>query len=145
MAEMECCHQCLWKSHVFHRPRGAACQVMHLICTTTKTYTSAKTLSTGLVFRLFLFPFFPFSGSTSFRCMPQLCSLHYPSVLKAHMKMTLTNIIFIATCVICKVRVIDDLINHEYLFLIISNIHYALSKEDFVVRFVYWSSYPEWE
>lgn len=53
--------------------------------------------------------------------------------------MTLTNIILIATCFICKVRVCDDLINHEYLLLIISNIQYGLSKEDFVDRFIYFA------
>ena len=52
--------------------------------------------------------------------------------------MTLTNIILIATCVICKVRVRDDVINHEYLFLIISYIQYGLPKEDFVDGFVLW-------
>lgn len=59
--------------------------------------------------------------------------------------MTLTNIILIATCFICKVRVCDDLINHEYLLLIISNIQYGLSKEDFVDRFIYFAYWPEWE
>lgn len=74
------------------------------------------------------------SGSTSFRkCMPQLHSLWLPSVfLKARIKMTLTNIIVIATCVICKVRVRDDVINHEHLLLIVSNIQHGLPKEDFV-------------
>lgn len=52
--------------------------------------------------------------------------------------MTLTNIIFVATRVICKFRVRDDFINHEYLFLIISNIQYGLSKEDFVDGFLLW-------
>lgn len=52
--------------------------------------------------------------------------------------MTLTNIILIATCVISKVRVRDDVINHEYLFFIISNIQYGLSKEDFIDGFVLW-------
>lgn len=56
--------------------------------------------------------------------------------------MILTNIVLIATCVICKVRVRDDLINHEYLFFIISSIQYGLSKVDFVDRFVYWPSCP---
>ena len=52
--------------------------------------------------------------------------------------MTLTNIILIAACVICKARVRDDVIDHEYLLLIISNIQYRLSKEDFVDGFVSW-------
>jgi len=60
------------------------------------------------------------------------------SVLKAPLKMTLTNIILVATRVICKVRVRDNVINHEYLFLIISNVQYGLSKEDSVDRFVLW-------
>lgn len=59
--------------------------------------------------------------------------------------MTLTNIILIATCVICKVSVRDDVINHEYLFLIISNIQYGLSKEDFIDGFVLWFFWPEWK
>lgn len=52
--------------------------------------------------------------------------------------MRLTNIILVATCIICKVRMRDDVINHEYLFIIISNIQYGLSKEDFVEGFVLW-------
>lgn len=86
-------------------------------------------------------PLLPICGSTF---LEDVChnyvAFTYPSVSKGHIKMTLTNIILIATCVICKVRVRDDLINHEYLFLIISNIQYGLSKEDFVDRFVYLSS-----
>lgn len=52
--------------------------------------------------------------------------------------MTLTNIVLIATCVICEVRVRDDVINHEFLFFIISLIQSGLAKEDFVDRFVVW-------
>lgn len=59
--------------------------------------------------------------------------------------MTLTNIILIATCVICEVRVRDDVINHEFLFFIISLIQSGLAKEDFVDRFVGWVFWPEWE
>lgn len=76
--------------------------------------------------------------------MPQLRSLQlFLSVLKAHTKMTLTNIILMATCVICKVRVRDDVIDHEYLFLIISNVQYGLSKEDLVDGFVLGFFSPE--
>lgn len=144
MAEMQWCHQCLWKSHVFHRSRdclpGNASDTHH-----NQNLTSAKPVSTGLVFRLLLFPFFPSLILLLLDACHNYAAFTYPSVFKAYIKTTLTNIILIATCVICKVRVRDDLINHEYLFFIISNIQYGLSKEDFVNRFVYWSSWPEWE
>lgn len=139
MAEIESCHQCLWKSHVFHRSRdclpGNASDKCH-----NQNLQKCKIVSTGLVFSLFLFPLFP---SLVLLLLENAChnyvAFTYPSVLKAHIKMTLTNIILVATCVICKVRVRDDLVNHEYLFLIISNIQYGLSKKDFVDRFIYWS------
>jgi len=46
--------------------------------------------------------------------------------------MMLTNVIIIASCVICKVRMRNDFIHHEHLFVFIISIQYGLSKEDFV-------------
>lgn len=46
--------------------------------------------------------------------------------------MMLTNVIIIASCVICKVRMRNDFIHHEHLFVFIMSIQYGLSKEDFV-------------
>lgn len=62
------------------------CQVMHLICTTTKTCTNAKNVSTSLgFFRLFMFPFFP---SLLLLLLEDVCHCYvaftYPGVLKAY-------------------------------------------------------------
>lgn len=46
--------------------------------------------------------------------------------------MMLTNVIIIASCVICEVRMRNDFIHHEHLFVFIISIQYGLSKEDFV-------------
>lgn len=47
--------------------------------------------------------------------------------------MMLTNIIIVASRVVCKVRMRDYFIHHEYLFMFIGSIQYGLSKDDCVV------------
>lgn len=51
--------------------------------------------------------------------------------------MMLTNIIIVASRVVCKVRMRDYFIYHEYLFMFIGSIQYGLSKDDCVVWLVW--------
>lgn len=129
----------LMEKPCLHRPRdclpGNASDMYH-----KQNLHKCKNCQHRCSFQAVPVPLLPISGSGLLDVCHNYAAFTYPSVLKAFIKTTLTNIILIATCVICEVRVRDDLINYEYLFFIISNIQYGLSKEDFVDRFVYWPS-----